>query len=136
MKYIDLLNQFWLISGSNYISSTQAFLYFCLLQECNKRRWPPSFQISNKLLCAQLGIGEKCLIEARKKLKELNLIDFEGGVTNTKAPTYYLLDYFLKESNSVSNSSVAKGVTKGVTDGTYIKRREDNNNYQPKIELK
>lgn len=119
MNYIKLINQFWIIARSKNPSPIQAYMYFCLLQECNQRNWPKYFQLSNQLLCALIGISEKSLIEARKRLKDYGLIDFESGITKQKAPTYYLLDNCNKVSNEVHNGEVIKGVIEGVLTGTY-----------------
>jgi hypothetical protein len=122
LNYINLLNDFWLIRRSNNLSSTQADLYYCLLQECNQRRWPKSFQVTNKLLCAQILLSEKSLIEARKRLKQTGLIDFEAGITKKKPPTYYILNNCNKVSNEVSNEGNKPAAIKGVINGTYINK--------------
>ena len=130
MNYLKLIVQFWTFKRSNNVSPTQAYLYFCLLQECNLRNWPKSFQCSNQLVCAILGITEKSLIEARKRLKEFGLIEFDPGITKTKSPTYYLLD----NCNKVSNTdSIQEGIptviptviSKGKT-GTYKNKQNIN----------
>lgn len=135
MNYIKLIVQFWTFKRSNNVSPTQAYLYFCLLQECNIRNWPKSFQCSNQLICATLGITEKSLIEARKRLKEFGLIEFDPGITKSKSPTYYLLDNCKKvsndNSNEVSNQEVITTViptviTTGKT-GTYKNKQNLNN---------
>lgn len=106
-----------MIARSKNISTTQGYLYLCLLNECNQRIWPASFDCSNRLLCALTGIQEKTLIEARKKLQEFGLIKFEPGITKKKSPTYYLLDNCNKVSNNDRNTTVKTGVL----NGTYNK---------------
>jgi len=97
-----MINSFWALRRSCKITNLQADLYFFLLHESNSRNWQNPFYCSNQLVCASLGVTEKSVIEARKALAELGLIEFENGITKTKAPKYYLLDYCNKVSNPVS----------------------------------
>ena len=90
MNYIELINQFWKLRRSKKVTSTQADLYYCLLQECNLRDWENPFEFSNTTLCATIGLSEPTMIDARKKLKQLGLINFESGERKAKSPLYYL----------------------------------------------
>lgn len=90
MNYIDLINQFWMIRRSRKITPAQAYLYFGLLQECNEREWENPFEYPNESICARIGISEPTMIDARARLKQLGLIDFEKGVRNKQSPKYYL----------------------------------------------
>ena len=90
MNYIDLINQFWTIRRSRKITPAQAYLYFGLLQECNERGWENPFEYPNESICARIGISEPTMIDARARLKQLGLIDFERGVRNKQSPKYYL----------------------------------------------
>lgn len=90
MSYIDLINQFWMIRRSRKITPAQAYLYFGLLQECNEREWENPFEYPNESICARIGISEPTMIDARARLKQLGLIDFESGERNKKSPKYYL----------------------------------------------
>lgn len=102
MTYIEYINQFWQIRRSVRITSLQADLYFFLLKECNERNWEPSFSISNGIICASIGITEPSLIDARNRLQQLGLIDFDKGVSKQKSPVYYLKEYL----NNLSNNRV------------------------------
>lgn len=90
MNYIELINQFWQIRRSRRITSLQADVYFCLLNECNLRGWENPFEISNGLICASIGISEPSLIDARNRLQQAGLIQFEKGIRKAKRPVYYL----------------------------------------------
>lgn len=85
-----MINQFWMIRRSKKITPSQAYLYFGLLQECNERNWENPFEYPNESICARIGISEPTMIDARARLKQLGLIDFESGERNKKSPTYYL----------------------------------------------
>ena len=91
MNYIELINQFWLARRGKRITSTQADLYFCLLQESNERKWENPFAFSNVQVCARIGISEPTLIDARSKLKQFGLIDFEPGERKLSSPRYKIL---------------------------------------------
>jgi hypothetical protein len=99
MNYIELINQFWRIRRSKRITSTQADVYFMLLDECNARGWENPFEFPNTLACAHIGITEPTLIDARARLKQLGLVDFDGGERRAKAPVYTLV--YLKNLSKV-----------------------------------
>jgi hypothetical protein len=91
MNYIELINQFWQVRRGKRITSTQADLYFCLLQESNTRNWENPFTFSNVQICANIGVSEPTLIDARARLKQLGLIDFEPGERKSTSPRYKIL---------------------------------------------
>jgi hypothetical protein len=74
-----------------------------LVQECNEQDWENPFECPNGRICTSIGITEKSVIDARNRLKQLGLIDFENGVTKQKSPRYYLLDYWNKVSIAGGN---------------------------------
>lgn len=90
MNYIELINQFWQIRRSKRITSLQADVYFTLLNECNLRGWENPFEVSNKLICATIGISEPSLIDSRNRLQQIGLIEFQNGKRNSQSPIYYL----------------------------------------------
>jgi hypothetical protein len=89
MNYLTLINQFWTLRREVPFSSTEADLYFYLLNVSNGLNWKNPFQQANLLICATLGISEKTLIGARNRLKQYGLIDFTSGVK--RAPSTYKL---------------------------------------------
>lgn len=89
MNYLTLINQFWTLRREVPFSSTEADLYFYLLNVSNGLKWKNPFQQANLLICATLGISEKTLIGARNRLKQYGLIDFTSGVK--RAPSTYKL---------------------------------------------
>ena len=92
MTYIEYLNQFWLTSRSVAFSSNEAYLYFCLLNECNIRGWENPFECTNKSIVLTTGISEPTVIEARNRLQQKGLISFTPGQRKAKPPSYYLND--------------------------------------------
>ncbi len=90
MNYLTLINQFWTLRREVPFSSTEADLYFYLLNVSNGLQWKNPFQQANPLIGATLGISEKTLIAARNRLKQYGLIDFTPGVKRSPS-TYRLL---------------------------------------------
>lgn len=91
MNYIEIINRFWQMRRACRLSSTEADLLFFLVQESNIREWANPFSCSNKLICATLGMQEKTLIEARKRLQKKGFINYENGCRNLFSPKYKLL---------------------------------------------
>ena len=79
MNYIELINLFWQIRRRVRLSSSEADLYYFLMQESNARQWENPFECTNGIICATIGFSEKTMIDARNRLKEKGLIDFEAG---------------------------------------------------------
>lgn len=91
MNYIEIINRFWQMRRACRLSSTEADLLFFLVQESNIREWVNPFTCSNKLICATLGMQEKTLIEARKRLQKKGFITYENGCRNLFSPKYKLM---------------------------------------------
>jgi hypothetical protein len=87
----NLINHFWQVRRSKRITSTQADLYFCLLQESSERNWENPFTFSNVQVCARIGISETVLMDARISLRQLGLIDFDINKENMEYPEYRIL---------------------------------------------
>lgn len=79
MNYIQEINKFEQFVESNYLSSMAQLLWYKLMQKCNRSGWQEQIQISNLRLMADLHIGEKTLIKARKELEEAGLIEVTKG---------------------------------------------------------
>ena len=129
MNYIELINHFWLKRRTCPLGTSEADLYYFLLQESNIRGWENPFMCSNKLACGILNISERTLIEARKSLRRKGFIGFTPGQRNHRSPIYNI--GAIKQMNEVSPSlspprggvgeatkdETAKGrATKGETD--------------------
>lgn len=78
MNYITLLNEFWQLRQIKPISSSEADVYFALLNVANKLRWPKSFALPLQNISLVTGLSVKTVKRARLALVELGLIDFSG----------------------------------------------------------
>lgn len=59
MNYIELINHFWKERRRTRLASTEADLYYFLMQESNIRGWENPFECSNGLIAATIGVTEK-----------------------------------------------------------------------------
>lgn len=73
------------------LTSNEADLYYFLIQESNIRGWENPFECSNGLISSSIGITEKTLINARKRLQQKGFISIEAGQRKKKSPVYTLL---------------------------------------------
>lgn len=111
MNYIELINQFWQARRRMRLTSSEADLYYFLMQESNIRNWENPFECSNGLITSSISISEKTLIEARGKLQQKGLISFEAGQRKKKSPVYTLLfcdKVSITESESKTNKTSRK----------------------------
>lgn len=111
MNYFELLKQFWQTRRSKRITSIQADLYYYLVEECNVRGWENPFEVSNKIICASIGITEPTLIDARNRLQQYGLIEFQGGKKNVQSPVYYLKSSLKGNLNDLSRNRATSLVT-------------------------
>jgi hypothetical protein len=115
MNYITLINQFWRVRRSKRVTSVEADLYFYLMNVCNELNWENPFEHPNKLIVATIGVTEKTMIEARNRLKQKGLIDFEPGKRKAKSPVYTILysnNSSIKESKKECKKESKKGQDK------------------------
>lgn len=89
------------------LTSSEADLYYFLIQESNIRGWENPFECSNGLISSSIGITEKTLINARKRLQLKGFISYEAGQRKKKSPVYTLLH----NSKGQSNKDVARRKT-------------------------
>ena len=123
MTYLDLINNFWRMHGSQEFGPNEIALYFYLLNECNRLGWPNPLVRPNSKICLGLGMTEPTLIRCRNKLKIRGVLDFEAGKKSRKAPSYYL-----KNLSSDVSRSVSSGVSRSLSSGAGIyktKRQEE-----------
>lgn len=111
MNYIELINQFWQTRRRVRLTSVEADLYFCLLQECNLRGWANPFECPNGLICATIGVSESTLIDVRNRLQQKGFIKFVSGCRKVKSPVYTVL-YF---ENPSINPSISRGINPSIT---------------------
>ena len=121
MSYINLLNKFWGKRNELNITSIEADLYMFLVHRCNKLRWQNPFCLPTKDIQEALNLSRKTIINARKKLESVGLIQFQQGATNGKFAKYLLAEcvsvgYTLEQecvsqSNTLSTECVSVGNT-------------------------
>lgn len=107
MNYIELINLFWQIRRKVRLSSS--LRQICITSdagvECSPMGELP-FECTNGIICATIGFSEKTMIDARNRLKEKGLIDFEAGrKRRLRSPVYTLL-YNKKGCRSASKKQV------------------------------
>ena len=101
MNYDNLLRTFWQQNEVNPIQPLDAFFYFYLLGECNKRNWINPFELRSRIIEVKLMISRKTIGEVRNRLKQRGLIDF---VSAKNCPTIYRICAIgNSDNNSVSD---------------------------------
>lgn len=95
MKYIDIINNFWLVNDEHSFQPTAVALYFYLLKINNRCYWRESFKHNNKKIEATLDISYKSLSNARNQLKQAGLIKFK--TQNGNPNTTYSLTFVKKD---------------------------------------
>jgi hypothetical protein len=116
MNYIILLNQFWQLRREVPFSNAEADLYFCLVEISNGLQWKNPFQQSNALIGATIGVSEKTLINARNRLKQNGLIDFDPG--SKRNPSSYRLKYLPNTLEKFQGIKQEQGSTNGSANGS------------------
>lgn len=91
MSYINYLNSFWQLRQDEFITSTEADLYFALLQIANLHKWEDEFCASLGRLESMTEMSRHTIIKSRNRLVELGLIAFEQGTKGRGKNTTYTL---------------------------------------------
>ncbi len=122
MTYIDLINNFWRMHGSQEFGPNEIALYFYLLNECNRQGWPSPLVRPNSKICLGLGMSENTLMRCRNTLKMRGVLDFESGKKSRKAPAYYLKNC---GSRGGSGGGSDCGSREGSGGGIYKTKRQE-----------
>lgn len=101
MNYIELINNFWQVRRVKGMTAYEADLYYYLLKECNSRMWLNPFELPTNLICAEIGISRKTLVDLRNRLSQRGLISFREGNRNKNGAVYKLM--YVSESNIQGN---------------------------------
>jgi len=105
-----------------HISIGQNSLYRELLDYANdKNKLDTSFRLTNDVVISMTGLSPNGLVQARKKLIKIGLIEFKKGERNSDAPTYKIVNLIdskntlgSKQGGSrVSDRVVKKGISQG-----------------------
>lgn len=105
MTYLDLLNGFHDLLMRSQVSKNGQLLYHTLLMINNKSSWSDWFQRTNVSLYSMMGMSEKGLIEARKELKDLGIIDYIPSKKKGQITKYSLLHCKIYGSKFRENDS-------------------------------
>lgn len=96
-----------------HLTSVTADLYYFLIHECNEQEWTNPFECPNVLILSSIGISESALSDARNRLKQLGLIDFQAGKRNERAPCYELFYPFKNGKTEGKTEGKQQGKTEG-----------------------
>ena len=105
MNYINLINNFWLLSEEYDFRPIDIALYFFLLKVANGLSWKPSFRRNNREIMEKFNISSHHTFnDARNRLKNAGLIDYKT-YNGKKYSTYTIID------TSAKNAKVTAKVT-------------------------
>lgn len=134
MNYIELINLFWQTRRICRLSSNEADLYYCLLNESNIRGWENPFECRNDVICTAISMSEKTLIDVRNRLQQKGLITFEAGQRKKKSPVYTIL-YWNKVSKTESiTESKTVGKTVSKTPNLLYKQKQETETKETEVE--
>ncbi|MGN0776727.1 MAG: hypothetical protein ACI4MM_08655 [Candidatus Ventricola sp.] len=94
VNYVREINAFHRFANINCLGSSERLLWFGLMDYINQTYasgadWPGEFiSVPNKALLSHVPFGEDALIDARNRLKQRGLIEYNPGKKNQKAPEY------------------------------------------------
>lgn len=114
MNYIQLINNFWTSNELNSFRTTEISLYFYLLDVCNRLSWKESFKRNNRKIQVDLSISFNTLKDARNRLKQAGLINFE--TRSGDGNTIYTLSNFDEVTDEVSAEKATSSNFDEVTD--------------------
>jgi len=99
MNYIEQIRGFWRAHEEHSFTPTEVAVYFRLLEICNICQWKNPFKRNNSKIGADLGISFNTLKNARNRLRQTGLIDFE--TKNGSPNVLYTLSKFDNVTNKV-----------------------------------
>lgn len=79
MNYISLLNEFWIVHESERFTPCEMAMYFYLLKRFNDARWPDELSVSLESITLGTGTHKQTILNARKHLADVGLIDVKAG---------------------------------------------------------
>lgn len=107
------------------ISAHEQDLYLYLLHRSNVLYWKNPFHQSTTVLCSVLSIDRNALIARRKRLKQLELIDFVEGKSKNRPAEYSIIRLGNNEPSSiVSETYPARREEKVQNTGKKTKKNE------------
>jgi hypothetical protein len=130
MNYINQIRGFWRSHEEHSFGTTEVALYFLLLEICNICHWKNPFKRNNAKIEADLGISFNTLKNARHRLCQAGLINFE--TRNGSPNVLYTLSKFDEVTTEVT-AEVGDEVTTEVGDEVLptkdkLNKTKQNNN--------
>ena len=104
MNYIKLINNFWNLHDVKSFRATEISLYFYLLKVCNSVSWSASFELKNQRILVDLCMSYHTMCNARNKLKQSGLIEFETKNGSNKT-VYSIVTTFANFAKVVETSA-------------------------------
>lgn len=98
MNIFDYLYKFWNKEENVTYSTSEAALFFYLLNEANKNRWKMPIICCTDTVSKRLRTSKQNIVKARDGLKKKGLIKFVKGKRFDELPRYTLLS---KQSNEI-----------------------------------
>lgn len=96
MRYLTEINAFERLMDRRPLPLAIRGLWYTLMREANRRRWPDTMQLDNEYLLGITGLSKPTLITMRKALSEAGLLEFAQGVKGQPS-TYRLIPPSLVE---------------------------------------
>ena len=110
MNYIKLINNFWNLHDVKSFRATEISLYFYLLKVCNSVSWSASFELKNQRILVDLCMSYHTMCNARNKLKQSGLIEFETKNGSNKT-VYSIVTTFANFAKVVETSAETSAET-------------------------
>lgn len=115
LKPLSLINSFNRIAEQYDLDIETQIIYFKLWSLWNEARRPENFSIDNKRLMKLTRIkSDSVLVSRRKKLIELNLIEYVPGKKG-QSSNYSLIDIASKNASEYASKSASKNASKNKT---------------------
>ena len=134
MNYLIEINAFYRWKMQKQAPPSVQALWYHLMGKCNEFGWAKTFTQTNTQICAETGLIERTLHNARNFLIENNRITYKKGTTN-QCGTYSLIPFAANVSTSNSTDvstmnsiDVSTGVST-LNKQNYIYKENKNKNY-------
>lgn len=90
MRYLTEINAFERLMDRHPLSGTAQLLWYKLMREANRQRWPETISLDNKTAMSLIGVTIHAFMKARNALTEAGLLEFSQGVKGQPS-TYRLI---------------------------------------------
>jgi hypothetical protein len=127
MNIFALIHRYEQESNQQPFSPSEAAMYLKLLCKANSLHWQMPIRCPTSKFCIELKMTKQALVDARRKLKERGMIDYDLGKAKVKSPAYTLIDLTNDLTNGLTDSltndltnSLTNGLTDSLTDSLTI----------------